>query len=422
LSTNISTAQITDVPTETVSGYFDAIREATRPYNSLWDKDLYGGLLLVNPNTREVFANEPDKNGALTKDGEIYKGILPYEINIANTAIEWNGNKWAMVILPLPEDKIHRISLLAHELFHVIQPELDFVIPGTDNGHLDTKNGRIYLRLELEALKSSVLAQTKKDKIEHLTNALIFRKYRNQLFPETALAENSLELNEGLAEYTGQTVSGLNRHENAKEHFTKNINQFVKFPTFVRSFAYQTIPVYGYLLSDIKKEWNKEITNQTNLAEYFIKSFQIKLPNDLKLAISTIESKYNAEIILSEETEREEKNNKLIAEYRTKFVIHAHFDILLEQTSISFNPTNLISLDSLGTVYPTMRITDKWGILTVENGALLSPKWKKVTLSEPAEITEQRITGDGWTLELKQGYILLKENQNYVLIKDVENR
>jgi hypothetical protein len=63
-----------------------------------------------------------------------------------------------------------------------------------------------------------------------------------------------------------------------------------------------------------------------------------------------------------------------------------------------------------------------WGILTVENGALLSPNWRKVTLSEPAEITGQRITGDGWTLELEQGYILLKEHQNYVLKREMRNR
>jgi hypothetical protein len=42
LITNTGTAQITDVPTAIVSGYFDEIREATHPYYALWDKDLYG--------------------------------------------------------------------------------------------------------------------------------------------------------------------------------------------------------------------------------------------------------------------------------------------------------------------------------------------------------------------------------------------
>jgi hypothetical protein len=285
-----------------------------------------------------------------------------------------------------------------------------------DNGHLDTKNGRVYLRLELEALKNAVLAQTKESRIEHLTHALLFRKYRNQLFPETAAAENSLELNEGLAEYTGQTVSGLNRHEKANEHFTENINRFLKMPTFVRSFAYLTTPIYGYLLADTKKEWNKEITDQTNLAEYFIQSFQIKIPEDhLQTIVHTIENKYNAEEILAEETAREERNNRLLAEYRAKFVTRPHIDILPEQMNISFDPRNITALDSIGQVYPVARIIDNWGILTVEKGVLISPDWKKATLSAPVEITEQLITGDGWTLELKQGYILLKEYQNYIL-------
>jgi hypothetical protein len=37
----------------------------------------------------------------------------------------------------------------------------------------------------------------------HLKDALIFRKYRNSLFPGSAHIENQLELNEGIAEYRG---------------------------------------------------------------------------------------------------------------------------------------------------------------------------------------------------------------------------
>ncbi|MDR0757239.1 MAG: hypothetical protein LBF85_05260 [Tannerella sp.] len=414
---NISMAQT--LPADTIAAYFDEIREATRPWHALWDKDLYGDLLFVNPENREIFANTPDKNGALTKVGTIYKGILPNKINFANTAIEWNGNRWAMIVLPaISADKTQRINLLAHELFHRIQPELGFSdasMAEANNSHLDTKDGRVYLRLELEALKNAVLAQTGESRIEHLTHALLFRKYRNQLFPGTAPAENSLELNEGLAEYTGQTVSGLNRREKAGKHFTGNISLFVQMPTFVRSFAYQTIPVYGYLLADTKKDWNKEITVHTNLAEYFIQSFHIKLPEDLKTAARAIESKYGADEIWAEETAREERNSRLLAEYRAKFVTHPHVDILLEQMNFSFDPRNVTILDSIGTVYPVTRIADKWGVLTAEKGALISPDWKKVTLSAPTEITGQRITGDGWTLELEQGYVLLKEHQNHVL-------
>jgi hypothetical protein len=274
LLTYINKAQDLDISADSIPTYFREIQQATKQHYSLWNKDLYGSLLLVNPQNREVYANEPDSIGTLVKNGDVFKGILPNELSIANTAIEWNGTRWAMIIFPLPNEKSQRVNLLAHELFHRAQPSLGFRIADADNGHLDTKEGRIYFRLELEALRKSILSQTENDRKEHLTNAFIFRKYRNQLFPNTDIAENALELNEGIAEYTGQTVSGLNKKENAPEHFTKNVAMFLNVPTFVRSFAYQTIPMYGYLLSNLKKDWNKDISDKTNLIDYFIKTFK----------------------------------------------------------------------------------------------------------------------------------------------------
>ncbi|MDR0505984.1 MAG: hypothetical protein LBH32_04080, partial [Dysgonamonadaceae bacterium] len=134
-----------------IETYLKEIKIESKKYRRLWAKDLYAPILLVNPNTRKVFANFADTNDALKKDGNIYSGTLPDEINIANTAIDWNGRRWAMLMLPLPADKFERINLLAHELFHVSQPALGFKLFNTDNNHLNRKDGRIYLRLELEA-------------------------------------------------------------------------------------------------------------------------------------------------------------------------------------------------------------------------------------------------------------------------------
>lgn len=47
-----------------------------------------------------------------------------------------------------------------------------------------------------------------------------------------------------------------------------------------------------------------------------------------------------------------------------------------------------------------MRISDNWGILTVTGGALLGSNWDRVTLSEPAVVSANKVTGRGWLLEL----------------------
>ena len=73
---------------------------------------------------------------------------------------------------------------------------------------------------------------------------------------------------------------------------------------------------------------------------------------------------------------------------------------------MQFNPGNLLPLDSFGTVYPDIRIIDEWDILTVSNGALMTPNFSKIYVSAPSYLTLSPIQGDGWTLELNQGWTI----------------
>ncbi|MCX2495386.1 hypothetical protein OQX63_17985 [Pedobacter sp. PF22-3] len=403
---------------DSIATYFDEIKTEAYKHQRLWEKDLYGPMLLVNPNSRQTLANFPDSVGFLKQNGKIYAGILPGKINIANTAVNWNGRRWAMIMLPLPVNKHERINLLAHELFHVNQPSLGFKLFNTENNHLDQRDGRIYLRLELEALKKALHTSNQTEQKTHLTNAIAFRKYRYSVYPGADTTENLLELNEGIAEYTGTIISGRNKKQ-SYEHFTQSINSFLSNPTFVRSFAYQTIPIYGHLLDNIRKGWNREITIKTNLTDYFINAFNITLPNDLKKTTDLVINQYNGEAIISEEKIREEKTKKLIAEYKSKFITQPHFELVFEQMNVSFDPRNIIPIEDKGTVYPNIRVTDKWGILTVENGALMSSKWDKISVTSPLKTENKIISGDGWTLQLNDKYAVIKDEKtgNYKLTK-----
>ncbi|GAA4161486.1 hypothetical protein GCM10022217_27200 [Chryseobacterium ginsenosidimutans] len=404
---------------DSISTNFNEIKIEADKHQQLWRKNLYGPMLLVNPDSRQIFANFPDSAGIFKQNGKIYSGILPAEINIANTAVNWNGRRWAMIMLPLPINKQDRINLLAHELFHVSQPLLGFQLFNVENNHLDQKDGRIYLRLELEALKKALQTNNKIERKTHLTNAFTFKKYRYLLYPGADTTENLLELNEGIAEYTGSIISGRNKKQLSK-HFVQSINSFLSNPTFVRSFAYQTIPVYGYLLDNTKKGWNREITIKTNLAEYLIKAFDITVPNDLRKTTALILNQYNGKAIISEEEAREKKTKKLIAEYKNKFIAQPHFELIFEKMNVSFDPRNIIPIEGKGTVYPNIRVTDKWGILTVENGALMSSKWDKILVTSPLKTENKTISGEGWVLELNDGYSVTKDEVtgNYKLKTD----
>ena len=103
---------------ESLVQYLNDVKSVTQANSSIWDLDLYAPILLVDPDTRQIFANEVDQNQQLTKSKELFIGELSKNINVANTALEWGGKRWAMIILPLPEDRHQRLQLITHELFH----------------------------------------------------------------------------------------------------------------------------------------------------------------------------------------------------------------------------------------------------------------------------------------------------------------
>ena len=74
-------------------------------------------------------------------------------------------------------------------------------------------------------------------------------------------------------------------------------------------------------------------------------------------------------------------------------------------------------LEDKGTVYPKIRVTDKWGILDVSNGSLMSPAWNNITVSAPVKFDGNKISGDGWILELNEKYTIEKNTAtgNYSL-------
>jgi hypothetical protein len=400
---------------ETISTYFTEIKANTDKYKDLWNRDLYGPILLVDPGSRIVYSNYPDTNGILKQEGDIFSGVLPGNVNIANTAINWGGKSWAMIMLPLPENKMERLDLLSHELFHRSQPALGFKMSNPANNHLDEKEGRIYLRLELEALRHALLAKSEADQKRNLTNALYFRNHRYSIYHDAKSSENSLELNEGLATYTGIFMSGRDKNQ-LEEYFENQISGFLGYPTFVRSFAYLTTPLYGTILSKSDLYWNRQIDDKTNLTDFFIKSFDLSIPDNLDLETK---NQYGLAKANTEETKREERIRQLISEYKAIFIEQPHLEIRFEKMSISFDPRNIMPLEGYGTVYPTIRVTDNWGILTVSSGALLGSMWDKITVSEPTLIENDKVTGNGWTIDLNSGYSVEKNtaDKNYSLKK-----
>lgn len=114
-----------------------------RDQRGLWGIELCGPLLFVDATTREVVANQADAAGVLKEKERLFVGKWPMEMNISNTAVDWGGKKWTMVMWPLPGDVQERTQLMLHELFHRVQDQLKLAGSNPPNSHLDTREGRV---------------------------------------------------------------------------------------------------------------------------------------------------------------------------------------------------------------------------------------------------------------------------------------
>jgi len=412
-------AQSSPIDATLASQYF---REAqvlcSRDNGKLWGVSLCAPVLFVDRKTRTVVANQADKEGILIKDGNVFVGKLPTKVNIANTATEWAGVKWTMVIFPLPEDKIRRANLMAHEMWHRVQEGIGFPSSGAANNHLDSRDGRIWLQLEWRAL-AAALTNPGKQHRQAMADALLFRAHRRTLFPQAALEEREMEMHEGLAEYTGVKLSNS---PNLSQYVANtNLKDAANKQTFVRSFAYATGPAYGVLLDETNAEWRKSLKKEDDLGSLLQKRLSIELPRNIKQTAELRAKNYDADKLRAFETERDNNRQKLLAEYRAKLVDGAVLELPILKMNMQMNPGTLVPLEPLGTVYPDIRIVDAWGILTVTKGALIKSDFSRIYVSAPINSSVSPIQGDGWTLELNVDWTITNgEREGDYIVKKSE--
>lgn len=401
------------------STHFEEIKAYCDRYNGkLWGENLWGPILIIDSKTRFLVANQPDKEGKLTKLGNVYTGYFPNNKAVANSTTDFGGENWMMVMHPLPGNHYHRNQLCLHELYHSLQNKLELDFRGYDNSHMDSKDARILLKLEWMALEEAIKSKGSM-RIGHLKDALIFRNYRRQLYPGSDSMENRFEMHEGMAEYTGHKICSKNDDE-FKIHTLKLKEGYWNRETFVRSFAYYSGLLYGYLLDQQTDEWRKMIETDSDLGKMIQVYYKIKMPlEDLEVAYQQSQKNYDYESIVQYEAERERKQKELLNAYRKKFTSDT---VLILQTpnpdNVVFNPNNLIPLDSLGTIYPTFRINHSWGTLQVNEGGCLFNWEKAIVPARNMRIEGNRISGEGWELDLNKGWDIIPDDSNYRVVRE----
>ena len=373
---------------------------------ALWHHSLCGPILLVDWTDGTAVANQPDAGGALKAAGPVFAGKLPEDIVIANTPIEWSGKRWTELIWPLPDDVAHRHVTLSHELFHRAQLELGMVQHDGGNLHLDTLEGRILLQLEWHALARALTAPDAAARRDAISDALLFRHERYRLFPDARVEERALELNEGVAEYTGVRV-GLPTPAERTAFALRDLETFIVVPTFVRSFAYATGPSWGLLLDQADPAWRDKLAaamkdGDPSSLDQMLQA-ALKLPEPSAATVKARENDYD-DTLRPREVARDQAKQAHLAELKAKLVDGPVLRLPLagHHASYQFNPTTLEALGASGVVYPTMKLSADWGVLSVEQGALLDKQMSVAAVA--AGDSADHAQGPGWHLTLNKGW------------------
>jgi hypothetical protein len=378
---------------------------------TLWTVPLCGPLLFADPDTRDAVANQGDLEGKLKPADGVFAGAAPETLGFANTAVTWAGVEWTMVMWPPPQYKSPRMRLMLHECFHRVQKKIGLTPADSMNGHLDSLDGRIWLQMEWRALEHG-LWQRGDERRRDIADALYFRNFRRSLFPDAAARENALEMNEGLAEYTGVKLSTSSPEEFAVVAASSLRSAPARAQSYARSFAYTSGPAYGGLLDAGNPQWRKGLTPATNLGKLLARAYSIDPPAINKTEALRRAERYDGGEVVMIETRREENHQAQVNAAKKLFVDGPVLTLpVRDDFHYTFDPNAVLGVDDDLTLYQRrVQVSDQWGILHTTEGALFLRKNGRIVsvqVPAPADTAKSPLAGKGWTLELKPDWKLV---------------
>lgn len=393
-ATSAAAQDPTPQPVSPETLFRDARAVCDRDQGRLWGRDLCGPMLVVDRESRAVVSNQAGTSGALAADGAVWRGVLPPEVIIANTATDWDGVRWTMVMTPLPSGEAERRSLATHENWHRIQTELGLPMGSPTPAHLATADGRIAMRLEWRALAMALTADSEDSARSAARDALAFRAARRALAGASGAGEErALEMNEGLAEYTAVRLTAADPAAAA----ARALGGAEAGESYSRSFAYASGPAYGLLLDRFGGDWRKGLTADSDLGVLLAAAVGGPSPGD----VAALGGPYGAEAVISAEREEARARAEADARWIARLVDGPILRLPFVSMQIGFDPNIVAPLPPHGTVYPTLTVTDAWGVLKVTGGALIDGNWQGATVPAPAP---GQTSGDGWSLDLAPGW------------------
>lgn len=389
----------------------------TRDDGKLWGKNLYGPIMFVDRTSRRIVANQPDNEGILKEKDGIYTGLYPKELIVNNTPVKFGGTLFAMVPVPSGEDEYKIETRAIHSLFHRLQ-ESEGILPAIFNSNnMDEKEARRWIKLEWKALRKALNTEGEERQLA-IRDALIFRGSNRELYHKFANDETRFETYEGLATFT-YTLLCTKSPEDYKFRIFENLDRIYSMQSYSRSYGFIHGALYASLMYDKGFDFQKIQTDNFDLGSAVQELYGIELPAICRDVAGSIALSYDIDVINREEEKRLSDIQERLHQLTSTFIEKPVVFLELESPYFDFEPENIHPLDTLGTLYSSMRVSDNWGKLTVdEGGCLVSNNFKYLRITAKGYKAEKnRISGEGWHLILNDDWELVTVEQNYFVRK-----
>jgi hypothetical protein len=326
----------------------------------------------------------------------------PKLIGILMGPIQWGGTMWAALSWDVVANQPPRVrnAMFLHESFHIAQMRLGLSVGTVSAEHLDSPEGRYWLRLEWHAL-ARALRTSGDARASAVRDALAFRHARHARFPDMVEPERALDINEGLASYTGIVLAAGSQADAIASALDELAGQ-ESGESYVRTAAYASGPAYGLLLDAASPGWTRRVRASDDPAAMLMRALAVQPVADVDAAAA----RYGGAEIRAAEARREQQRQARIAELRRRFVDGPV--LVMPGGGSGFSDSHgAVVIPDVGTIwFGEYHQKGPWGALDADRGVLLSTDGRTRRLPAPVRHDETTISGDGWTLRVAPGWVI----------------
>jgi hypothetical protein len=357
----------------------------------LWGVSICAPMVIGDARTQTFATSQPPPDAP-----------RPKIIGLLNGPIQWGGTMWAALTWDTIANWPARTrgEAFLHESFHIVQLQRGLSVNTLSAEHLDSMEGRYWTRLEWRAL-ARALRESGESRTLAVREVLAFRQARRTRFPDKVETERALDINEGLASYTG-TVLGAPTPADALASALDGLAGAETGESFVRTYAYASGPAYGLLLDAASPGWPRTVRASDDPAAMLMRALTVQPVADATAAAL----KYGGPELRAAEEERERQRQARISELRRQFVDGPVLVMPGAGSGLS-NSLGAVVIPDAGTIYfGAYRMAGEWGALEADKGVLISTDGRTRRLPAPVPADGTTVTGDGWTLEPAPGWVV----------------